>query len=181
MEHLFVPKGNYVFRQGDNNKIFYGIIRGKISIRIRKFSPSIVAIPEKEHESDNDFSDSSKIPYFAKRKSAIKYVKDIENEKVFSEYDLEEEKTVLGPGMCFGEWAMIYNSPTSASTFALEDTDLFCIDKEHFDSTLSRPIMKADVDKKNFIIRKIPSFKKEGNILHVLRMITSQVCKFNLL
>ena len=35
-------------------------------------------------------------------------------------------------GMCFGEWAIIYNIERSASAYVMEESHLFSIDKEKF-------------------------------------------------
>lgn len=34
LEHI--KKGEYIFREGDSSKKFYGVIKGRISIRVRK-------------------------------------------------------------------------------------------------------------------------------------------------
>lgn len=52
-------------------------------------------------------------------------------------YDLEEERLVLTSGMCFGEWAIIYNTARQASAFALEDTEMFYLEKEEFEVAFS--------------------------------------------
>lgn len=50
---------------------------------------------------------------------------------------MEDEILQLGEGMCFGEWAVLYNTARSASALALEDTDLLVIEKTGFDKTFS--------------------------------------------
>ena len=45
----------------------------------------------------------------------------------------EEERLKLLEGMCFGEWGLLYNKERSASAIAIEDTDLFTLNKEYFD------------------------------------------------
>jgi hypothetical protein len=71
----------------------------------------------------------------------------------------EEERTQLSEGMCFGEWGIIYNIPRTASAYTLEPTDLFCIEKESFDKSFSRCLIRAEAERKKFILQKLPSFK----------------------
>jgi CRP-like cAMP-binding protein len=57
-------------------------------------------------------------------------------EKEFLDNEEEEEKKQLSDGQCFGELALMYNIPRTASALTLEYTELFCIDKADFDKSL---------------------------------------------
>lgn len=73
---------------------------------------------------------------------------------------MEEERITLLPGACFGEWALIYNTIRTASAYAVEDTDLFYLDKDDFIFTLNKEIYKSDINKRHYVINKIPILKK---------------------
>lgn len=91
---------------------------------------------------------------------------------------IEEEKTVFGPGMCFGEWAIIYNIPRTASAYTLTEIQLFSLEKEYFNITLAKEIIKADVDKKLFVTQKIPSLIHCGKVQNILTQIVPTVYIF---
>lgn len=56
----------------------------------------------------------------------------------------------LGPGNSFGEMALLTGEPRSATAFAVTDTSLLRIDKEHFDELLERsPNLRRAVEKLN--------------------------------
>ena len=72
------------------------------------------------------------------------------NEDIFSNYLLiiiescdrrdyiyEEERMKLLEGMCFGEWGLIYGKDRTASAVAIEDCDLFYLDKENFEKSFA--------------------------------------------
>ena len=84
---------------------------------------------------------------------------------------IEKETTSLGPGMCFGEWAMIYDIPRTASAYANCDVDLFYLNKEYFEASFEKEIIKADIEKKNFVTSKIPPLLKGGKIQNILSSI----------
>ena len=81
---------------------------------------------------------------------------------------VEEEKTSLGPGMCFGEWGLIYNIPRTASAKCKVDSEVFYLEKEFFSLFLEKDILKADLEKKNFVTRKIPALLRMGKTHEVL-------------
>jgi hypothetical protein len=80
----------------------------------------------------------------------------------------EIEKLSLGDGMCFGEWALIYDIARSASAYTLEDSHLFYLDKEFFDISFRVSISKSDIEKSNFITKKLPALKFSGRIQEFL-------------
>lgn len=89
---------------------------------------------------------------------------------------IEEEKTVLGPGMCFGEWGIIHNIPRTASAYTTTETELFSLEKEYFNMTLAKEIIKADLDKKIFVTQKIPALAYCGKVQNILPQIVPTVC-----
>ena len=91
---------------------------------------------------------------------------------------VEREKTSIGPGMCFGEWALIYDISRTASAYATTDVELFYLPKDLFDITISKEIIKADIDKKNFVTKKIPALLKGRKIQNVLWSIIPCVILF---
>lgn len=84
---------------------------------------------------------------------------------------LEEERTRMNPGMCFGEWALIYKITRTASAYCLEDVDLFYLERDVFESTLSKAIVKAELEKKKFVTQKIPLLSNCGRISDILSAI----------
>jgi len=80
----------------------------------------------------------------------------------------ELEKFSLSDGMCFGEWGLIYDIRRTTSIYAVEDTDLFYLEKEPFNRILCQKFLKSDNDKVKFIINRFPIFRKEIKIRHIL-------------
>jgi len=69
----------------------------------------------------------------------------------------EQDKRTLGPGKTFGELALLYNAPRSASILALEDTYLWGIDGYTFRQMVQEMITK-DLEKNKSFIEKIALF-----------------------
>ena len=169
-EYIPGKKNQYLFRQGDLHENFYGIIRGKISLRVRvsnliensslsflnqnKFQKEKLKINEKNlNEKEGSLDTDTDHPALQKSKFN-KFISslsnDIKNELEISkntanctptlthnkskiiktltekiEFDLEKEVLTLSDGQCFGEWALLYNIPRTASAYILEESDLF--------------------------------------------------------
>lgn len=70
----------------------------------------------------------------------------------------EEEILCRTDGFCFGEWGLIYKKERSTSALALEDTDLFVLDQESFNISFSKCLSKAEIDRKNFLLKRITPF-----------------------
>jgi CRP-like cAMP-binding protein len=221
-EHAFFPKGSYIFKQGEQSQRFYGIIEGRVSIRIRKQNVVLNKINQEENlgntvhgtqhnnttgtesmnktfltnnqvivnfkqvEAKKDDRNSPQISpkiNLNNTRSSIKYqinkrnpnkngfVDDNPNNLDLAQLGLEDEIFVVSDGMCFGEWALIYNIPRTASAFAAEDTDLFVMDKDCFDLVFNKAIVRADNEKKNFIVKRIPSLKIAGKVPEILKKI----------
>ena len=213
IEHENIKKGKYLFRQGDNSKRFYAIIKGKISIRIKK-NKIVEAInnnnekfildkkdeiklfhiennyntTENNNKSNNEnnyyYNDTNEnnntnenninnTNHIAKRNNNHNNNIEINDElNDIKQYQNEDERIILKSGQCFGEWALIYNTNRTASAYALENCDLFYIEKDHFNLFLSKGIAKADYDKKNFIVKRIPALQKAGRVLQILNKIS---------
>ena len=70
----------------------------------------------------------------------------------------EEELFRADPGYCFGEWALIFNQPRSASVLALEDSVFFVLDEKIFSKTFLRCLNNSEHKKKKFIMENIFPF-----------------------
>ncbi len=114
-------------------------------------------------------SDSPQIRYMSKSTMVRKLAGRIE-------YNLENEVMTLSEGMCFGEWALLYNIPRTASAYIVEDTDLFWVGKSAFNSIFSKSISKIDSEKRNFLIECIPFLSNTGSIHELLKNILPIFC-----
>jgi CRP-like cAMP-binding protein len=78
---------------------------------------------------------------------------------------LEEETELLQftEGDCFGEWAIIYNMPRSATAYVIEDSDLLYMEKPSFTEFLAKSVMKSDMERKNFIKSSIMTLNNIEN------------------
>ena len=70
----------------------------------------------------------------------------------------EEELFRMGEGYCFGEWALIYNEPRSASIYTLEDCVFFTLDEIHFKNSFLKSLNNSEYSKKKICIKKFSSF-----------------------
>ena len=130
-KHTFIPKLYYIFRQCDTSALFFGILRGVISLRTNTKTKKLSL---KKHTTSLKYIHSSLRPKAIKfdRNSVIKKFNLLDlcsTEQLFE----EEEKLRLSEGMCFGEWGLIYNKERTASAIVIEDADLFTLDKDNFD------------------------------------------------
>jgi CRP-like cAMP-binding protein len=75
----------------------------------------------------------------------------------------------IGPGNSFGEMALLTGEPRSATAFAVTDTSLLRIDKEHFDELLERsPNLRRAVEKLNSqrLVTNVEATKGSGDSDH---------------
>ena len=70
----------------------------------------------------------------------------------------EEEIFQAEEGYCFGEWALIYNQPRSASVIALEDSVFFILDEKIFGKTFLKCLTNTEHKKKLFILENLFPF-----------------------
>ena len=71
---------------------------------------------------------------------------------------IEEELFQADSGYCFGEWALIYNQPRSASVIALEDSVFFILDEKIFSKTFLKCLNTTEHKKKKFILETLFPF-----------------------
>ena len=70
----------------------------------------------------------------------------------------EEELFQAGMGYCFGEWALIYNQPRSASVVTLEDSIFFILDEKIFTKTFLKCLNNSEHKKKKFVMDNLFPF-----------------------
>ena len=68
---------------------------------------------------------------------------------------------ILKKGDCYGIYNLINNQPYEINGIALENTDIFYIEKEYFDKYLLNPISRIDLERKYLINKLIPSIPME--------------------
>ena len=71
---------------------------------------------------------------------------------------IEDELFQAESGYCFGEWALIYNQPRSASVIALEDSVFFILDEKIFAKTFLKCLNNSEHKKKKFILDNLFPF-----------------------
>lgn len=145
MKHQHYSKGTYIYQIHERSNKFFGIIRGSVSIRVR-------AVPISQTLSSNS-SLASNDNITSLNSSEIKEDEITEND---IRYNLEKETQKLCQGMCFGENSLIKNTAHSESVYCCEDTDVFYLEKEHFDHYLKRLFIKSSEERKLFLKHKIP-------------------------
>lgn len=163
ISYIEIKKGEYVFKQGDESDVFYGIINGKISIRdewteyIEKDLTNLVT-SNKSLINKDLFRTTTYIgsPDFQgyRRKATSKRNNIVEVKYMF------EEKLVFSEGHCFGHWGLIFDKPRSSSAYALEDTKLWTLDRDSFDLSFYRCLSKAEADRKVFLLKRMKPFKE---------------------
>ena len=71
---------------------------------------------------------------------------------------IEEELFVRGEGYCFGEWALIYNQPRSASIYTLEDCVFFTLGETPFKDSFLKSLNNCEFEKKKFALQNFLPF-----------------------
>ena len=86
----------------------------------------------------------------------FKIVKEFFDE---DKYDyIEEELFRRGEGYCFGEWALIYKQPRSASIYTLEDCVFFTLDETPFKNSFLKSLNSSEFNKKKFALKNFLPF-----------------------
>ena len=111
---------------------------------------------------------------FERIKKKLNHTMDVEESKknninlqIFNKNLLELQKNlscelqIVQKGKFFGEWDLILNRPHSNCAFADEDTDLLLLNKIYFHKFLKKRLSKADLDRKYFIMKRIPLLQIE--------------------
>ena len=138
LELIFIQKGEYLFHEGDESNLFYGVIKGKISLRKeKKINKNIkffknLKINKLLKGNDNEKTEFVNnlfinIREIIKRKRISQKELLTNNNKNFDN-DLKKKKEELfqrSEGYCFGDWGLIYHQNRSCSVYALEDTYFF--------------------------------------------------------
>ena len=62
-------------------------------------------------------------------------------------------------GHCFGEWAIVYNQPRTASCKCVEDSDLIMMDKDSFKLCFYKSIRKAEIARQVFLTKLVKPFR----------------------
>ena len=68
---------------------------------------------------------------------------------------------ILKKGDCYGIYNLLNNETYNINAIALENTDVFYLEKEYFDKYLLAPISRIDLERKYLINRLIPAFSME--------------------
>lgn len=152
----FLNKDDILFEQNDEPDNFYGIIQGKVSVRVKRYEYGIPCTNSKNNleftdynkavnyllynyngfkntgnctkNNNNNYSVSCKSINTNNNKEASVIAKSM----LVKEY--EEIKVILGEGECFGELALINDQNRSNSIYAEQDTILFYLEKHYFNS-----------------------------------------------
>jgi len=70
-----------------------------------------------------------------------------------------ERANVKSKGECFGYDGLMNKAFRSSTTKAIEDTDFFILAEEFFDKSFNKAIMKAERERKDFLIDRVPAFQ----------------------
>lgn len=93
---------------------------------------------------------------------------------------IEEELFQADSGYCFGEWALIYNQPRSASVIALEDSVFFILDEKIFSKTFLKCLNTTEHKKKKFILETLFPFNLYSDRRNSLyKDIIPKICERN--
>ena len=91
---------------------------------------------------------------------------------------IEEELFIRGEGYCFGEWALIYKQPRSASIYTLEDCVFFTLDEIPFKNSFLRSLNYSEFNKKQFALNNfLPFSMSDDRQLSIYKNIVPITCK----
>jgi len=93
--------------------------------------------------------------------------------------EFEEKRVTLKKGMCFGEWGIVYNIPRTTSIYCPVDTNIFYLEKKYFNKILLSKFLESDLKKVQFILDRIPIFKKDLKIRNLLTKIPPEFFEKN--
>ena len=92
----------------------------------------------------------------------------------------EEELFRRGEGYCFGEWALIYREPRSASIYTLEDCIFFTLDEIHFRNSFLKSLNNSEYSKKKFALQNfLPFDMMDERQLSIYKNIVPITCSRN--
>lgn len=143
IKYKFYKKGEQLFKEGDTSDCFYGIIRGKVELKIHMI-----------HYINTGYI----TPLFSKCAVKMKFFEGALPNKLMEVY--EQRILILGEGQCFGELGLTYNTDRTASAYAFEDLDVFVVDKSTFQISFAKNIYVSDHYRKQYISDIFPFMKK---------------------
>ena len=178
----FVPKNQLLFSMGKKARRFFCIINGCISLRtvdpirveeekLKNFDIQIEENYEEEFLDNNKEND--KLLNLNSKENFIG-----NNGENYSKEIKEFEIRKYTQGMCLCEWDLIKKRTLIDNAYAIEDTNVFYLEKEYFDKILSNQISRSDIERKYFITMRIPilnldnlsnvqpEFYNKGNIIY---------------
>jgi hypothetical protein len=153
MQHQLLKKNNYLFKQGDHHKRFFGLICGKISIRTivkNELDEKKEMLPSQSNAQLNGYYSNNNVNADKGRRKIDYESPDLLKEEILA---------IITGGHCLGHYAVAYDIPRTASAYAIEDTDLFYLDKSYFEISFQKDIVKADQDRRLFLLERLPILK----------------------
>ena len=101
------------------------------------------------------------------------------SQKLEADYRIIEEETDRKvPGMCFGYDGLMLKKARTSSTCCLEDTWLLVLGDVEFERSIGRAIFRCDLERKQFLINRIPSFRNNEKIfVSLFKFLKTQVSK----
>ena len=135
-------------------------------VRARKFSKSIFSInPRRKSVCMNLSKEKHEVEKMVNEKilheqDDDKFYKIVKENFDTDKYDIiEEELFRKGEGYCFGEWALIYNQPRSASVYTLEDCVFFTLNETDFKNSFLKCLNNSEANKKKFVLENLFPFE----------------------
>lgn len=152
IEYKKIHKGDIIFKEGDKSDCFYGIIRGKVELRIL-----MLLFISTDYETTLASKPQFRAQYFDGKLDTNHYT-------VYEQTILQ-----LGEGHCFGEMGVVYNKDRTATAYAIEDLDCFIVNKKFFQMGISRSIFVCDYNRKLFLKHIFPFLKDvEDKVLDII-------------
>ena len=185
-------KNNKIYENDENDDDDYLINLNKLKRRYKKKLKTVQYTNPLKQKFNLDFSNPEnnfKNLLKKKRNSIIKKVAIEEHQTPIDklegqilEYfklEFEEKRVTLKKGMCFGEWGIVYNIPRTTSIYCPVDTNIFYLEKKYFNKILLSKFLESDLKKVQFILDRIPIFKKDLKIRNLLTKIPPEFFEKN--
>ena len=175
---LQVPKHSFLFYQGSVATEYYLLLSGKISMRALSIEQSLSSVANILFPKGQKKNSSHNASILRKRLSFLKPLK--------RDSATDVEKITIVPGQFFGERELIDNSPRNLSAYAQDDSIILCFSQKVFNDYFLHPIIRKEMDIRDFISSKIEPFdnlsKKEYELYYrdvkkVFPDVNQEVCK----
>lgn len=175
---LQVPKHSFLYYQGTVATEYYLLLSGKISMRVLSIEQSLSSVANILFPKGQKKNSLHSASILRKRLSFLKPLK--------RDSATDVEKMTIVPGQFFGERELIDNSPRNLSAYAQEDSIILCFSKKVFNDYFLHPIIRKEMDIRDFISSKIEPFdnlsKKEYELYYrdvkkVFPEVNEEVCK----